>query len=170
MFGLDDAIIFGKAGVSLIPGIVEVIKKVRKSEDDPSIQRILDQLQTDTRESCKRLSEETRNIERSLKELDVNPSKTLSEISEDLSWYQFGAKQKLSKHKRALRQIEENLSSSVDDFVSVLICAGRVPGITEANKISKSIKRKFDGMEEKPIEEVLETFREIIDEYINELR
>lgn len=170
MFGLDDAILYGKAGISMIPGIVDVVKKIRKTDTDPSIQKVLDQLIADTREACKSLREETNSIERSLRDLDVDPTKTLREISENLKWYNWVAKNKLAKHKKTLKQIEENLSSSVDDFVAVLVCAGKVPSFADANDISDAVKRDLDGLSQKPIEDLLKDFRTIIDRYTNELR
>jgi hypothetical protein len=170
MFGLDDAIIYGKAGISIVPSIIEITKKVKKRAPEPSIQEVIDQLISDTRENCKSLRDETNAIERSLRDLRVEPSKSLREISKDLRWYNWGAKNKLSKHKKKLQQIEESLSQSVDDFIAVLVCSGKIPSLTAASARSESIKRKLNSLTQKPIQDLLKDYRSIIDGYLDELR
>ncbi|MDB5811939.1 MAG: hypothetical protein JWN94_4061 [Betaproteobacteria bacterium] len=169
MIGLDDAVVAGKAGISFIPGIVEVVKKLRKSGPEPTIQRVIDQLITDTREECKKLSDETRALERSLKEMGVKPDKTLSEVYRDLNFLNFPAKFSLNRHKKNLQVIEAKLSSSVDDLVSVLICAGKVSDLESAAEISQAVRKDLDGLTDKPIGELLEIYRKTIDRWVQEL-
>jgi len=174
MIGVDDALVFGKAGISLIPGIVEVVKRLRKTDPDPTLQRVIDQLVTDTREQCKRLSDETRALEVSLQELGGAKDKRLSDLYKELHTLNFPRKSALNKHKNALKNIHAALSSSVDDIVSVLICAGKVNDLESASILTQEIRRGLDGLvsggSERTIGEILEIYRQTIDRWVQDLR
>jgi hypothetical protein len=153
----------------VIPGIASVVKKLRKSAPDPSIQQLLDQLVSDTREECKKLGDETRAIEKSLLYLKVDPKKTLSDIGKDMDWYSFRAKYRLRRHEKALRNIEQSLSTSVSDFTALLICAGKVNALSGAAAVSQAVRKDLDGLIERPIEEILAIYRKTIDRYVDDL-
>ena len=173
MIGIEDALIFGKAGISLIPGIVDVVKKVRSTNPEPSLQRVIDQLITDTREQCKRLSDETRLLQVSLTDLSGGKDKKLSELYEDVGLLNFPRKNSIKKHKEALRNIHNALSSSVDDIVSVLICTGKAKDLKQASEITQAVRKDLDGLisssEEKTVGQILDVYRKTIDHWVKEL-
>lgn len=172
MIGIDDALIFSKAGITLLPGIVDVVRKIRSSDHDPSLQAIIDQLITQTREQCRRLREEIGLLEHSIREFGGGYDKRLSDLYEDIHRLSFLRKAKLNNHKRAIQNIHNALSSSVDDLVSVLLCSGRVASLKDANAITRAVRSDLDSLsfgDEKTLGEILTLYRKVIDHWVEEL-
>jgi hypothetical protein len=71
--------------------------------------------------------------------------------------------------KRWLRPFAEVLRFTWMNSPSVLICAGRVADLESAASLTHDVREQLDGLSERPIGEILEAYRSIIDRWVADL-
>jgi hypothetical protein len=172
MFGILEIFTGAKAVVPLVPGVIDVIRKLEKQNQDPSLARIVQQVRLDTLEAAQNLRSELVAVLQD-KKMDAQLDAPLKKLGDNLSWLKDPVtKRRVQKTRDRINQIHRDLSISTDDLAAILLCMQRTDGLGDAYYAAEAARADLDGVlaKQPPLREVLSTYIEFLDGYITQLQ
>jgi hypothetical protein len=172
MFGIIEIITGAKAVVPLVPGVIDIVEKLNKQKQDPTLVRIVQQVRIDTLEGAKRLRSELVAVLQD-KTMDSELSLPLKRVGDDLSWLRDPVKKlRVQQCRDRINQVHRDLTSSTDELASILACMQRTEGFGDAYEVAEGVRADLDGLlsSQPPLRKVLETYIKFLDSYITRLQ
>ncbi len=172
MFGFIEIITGAKAVVPLVPGVINIVEKLKNEKQDPTLTRVVQQVRLDALEGAQRLRSELVAVLQD-KRMDSELSLPLKRVGDDLSWLRDPVKKhRVQQCRDRINQIHRDLSSSTDDLASVLACMQRTEGFGGAYEAAEAVRADLDGLlsTQPPLRNVLETYIKLLDNYITRLQ
>lgn len=174
MFIIDDWVAASSAAASMVPPMISVVKQLKKSEKDPSAQRLIQELINKTKENCENMLAEVEGL---TEEMEIIFSKEelelpLTNIYNNLKWLRNPVvKLKLSHKLTRMSNIRKEIVNSSDNLVALIICNGSIENVSESYKESRKIRADLAQrtVSDASFFEQTEYFKSLLNNYIFEL-
>lgn len=168
--GIAEIFIILKGSISLVPGIISVIEKIKNSGEDPDLINIIDTFKNDTIKSSEGIRTKINEIRRILSDNKFDLTKRIGERQEAFSRLNLLKNFALSSATKKLRQIQDNLTASIDEIGRILMCKGQFNNMDEFDQFVRMLTRDLNGIEEKSIKDVFDAYEKILSELEGKLR
>ncbi len=159
-----------KGSMSLIPPTIDVIKKLKKTVKSPTLTRVVDTFANDTIESTDKLQTSIDEIEGVLKSEGFDLGKRLDQNQETLRLWNLEKQYFLNRSTKKIKAIQKNLRTSVEDVGRILMCQGKFESMEDYDMFVRGVTKDLNGIEDRPIKEILDTYRKWLEDYKEKLR
>ena len=159
-----------KGSIALVPPTIKVIEKLKKKEKSPTFTRVVDSFANDTMEATVKLQTTIDEVESTLNKLDFDLSKRIDENQDILKIWNLEKQYYLNRETHKIRAIQKNLRSSINDIGRILMCQGEFENMEDYDEFVNSVNKDINGIEQRPINEILSTYRNWLQEFMNRLR
>jgi hypothetical protein len=156
--------------MTLIPPTIDVVQKLKKTTKSPTLTRVVDTFANDTIEATDKLQSAIDEIESILKNSDFDLKKRLDQNQETLKIWNLEKNFFLSRATKKVQAIQKNLRSSVEDVGRILMCQGKFESMEDFDVFVRGITKDLNSIEEKPIQDILDTYRRWLEDYKERLR
>lgn len=168
--GIAEIFIILKGSISLVPGIFSVIEKIKNSGNEPDLINLIDTFKNDTIQSSEGIRIKMNEIRRILSDNNFDLTKRIGEHQEAYSRLNLLKNFTLSRATKKLREIQDNLTASVEEIGRVLMCKGQFNDMDEFDQFVRMLTRDLNSIEEKPIKDVFDAYEKILSELEGKLR
>ena len=121
-----------KEGIGLVSEVLRIIKELPKSDKNPDLRTLLDELKQAARNSIRTLDFAIKDIRDMLVSQDLPSERSLAVLISNTSWYRWPSKFRLSRLNKAVRNLEDDIHTLMGDVTALLICSGQMEGAGKA--------------------------------------
>lgn len=151
MFELPALLNASKEALSLVTQVAHFLEKEQEfGSGNKSIAVIMAEVRIGAKNVSKEFAERLRGMLIEFQNLHVDLDRPLSDIMNDLRWYNFLTRHRLITLRNRFQQMYQQLTSFIDDVMTILICAQSVGGARYAFQYAMEGKHNLDrAMQEK---------------------
>ena len=141
-FGIDDALTTAATAINLTNTLIETFKRYRKSEKDPDLERLLEEVRVTALARINDADLALAQFERTLVERKIDLEKRLADVIAATPFWRPFEQFRLNQMRKQFNNFSDSVYSAIDDIAALLRCRERTQDMGAA--VVESTKAKHD--------------------------